>query len=200
LLRIFETQVMPERAVRQWVLTLPIRLRFRCALEKGFVGKVLTIWHEELRKFQTKRGWLAHSQHGETGLVTVIQRFGSDLRLNIHFHTLIIEGVYAEDGSGGLTFCPLPAPSNEDVLDVLTRVVKRIEKMTRRSESGPELSPEAAEGRHFGGPQVWSSVQGAGGTDRAVGRRQVLGTGGRVHDTRQHRLRLADRRCTRTSR
>jgi hypothetical protein len=60
------------------------------------------------------------------------------LRLNVHFHTLVIEGVYAEDGSGGLRFYPLPAPSDEDVLDVLTRLVKHIEKMTRRSESGPE--------------------------------------------------------------
>jgi hypothetical protein len=50
-------RVMPERAVWQWVLTLPIRLRFRCALERGFVSKVLTIWHEEQRKVQTKRGW-----------------------------------------------------------------------------------------------------------------------------------------------
>jgi hypothetical protein len=60
------------------------------------------------------------------------------LRRNVHFHTLVIEGVYAEDGSGGLRFYPLPAPSDEDVLDVLTRLVKRIKKMTRRSESGPE--------------------------------------------------------------
>jgi hypothetical protein len=51
------------------------------------------------------------------------------LRLNVHFHTLVIEGVDAEDGSGGLRFYPLPAPSDEDVLDVVTRVLKRIEKI-----------------------------------------------------------------------
>jgi hypothetical protein len=102
------------------------------------VSKLLTSWHEELRKVQAKRGWLAASQHGETWFVTVIQRFGSHLRLNVHFHTPVIRGIYAKDGSGGLRFYPVPAPSNGDVLHVLTRLVKRIEKMTHRSESGPE--------------------------------------------------------------
>jgi hypothetical protein len=37
-------RILPDRGVRQWPLTLPIRLRCRCALEKEFLGKVLGIW------------------------------------------------------------------------------------------------------------------------------------------------------------
>ena len=63
-------RVMPERASRQWVLTLPVRLRCRCALEKGLLAKVLTAWHREVREMQTRRGFETHSLAGETGLVT----------------------------------------------------------------------------------------------------------------------------------
>ena len=32
---------------------------------------------------------------GQTGTVIVIQRFGSGLQLNIHFHTLVLDGVFS---------------------------------------------------------------------------------------------------------
>jgi len=34
-----------------------------------------------------------------TGAVTLIQRFGSALNLNIHFHMLFLDGVYVDDAS-----------------------------------------------------------------------------------------------------
>ena len=39
-------------------------------------------------------------QHGpaHTGAVTLIQRFGSALNLNIHFHVLFLDGVYVTTG------------------------------------------------------------------------------------------------------
>ena len=36
----------------------------------------------------------------QTGAVTLIQRFGSALNLNIHFHMLYLDGVYTEDNYG----------------------------------------------------------------------------------------------------
>jgi hypothetical protein len=41
---------------------------------------------------QRKRGRARHGADVESGLVTVVQRFGSDLRLNVHFHTLVLDG------------------------------------------------------------------------------------------------------------
>jgi hypothetical protein len=37
-----------------------------------------------------------------TGAVTLIQRFGSALNLNIHFHMLFLDGAYAERADGSL--------------------------------------------------------------------------------------------------
>ena len=41
--------------------------------------------------------------------------------LNVHFHTLVLDGVYAVDTKAGtIEFLPLAAPSTDDVLRVLT--------------------------------------------------------------------------------
>ena len=52
--------------------------------------------------------------------MTFIQRFGGAINLNIHFHTLVLDGVYAVDAKAGtIEFLPLPAPSSDEVLAVL---------------------------------------------------------------------------------
>ena len=45
----------------------------------------------------------------QTGAVTLIQRFGSALNLNIHFHMLILDGVYTRQGK---CFRRVSAPSS----------------------------------------------------------------------------------------
>ena len=39
-------------------------------------------------------------QTARTGAVTLIQRFGSALNLNIHFHMLFLDGVYVNHPNG----------------------------------------------------------------------------------------------------
>jgi hypothetical protein len=39
---------------------------------------------------------------GVTGAVTLIQRFGSALNLNVHFHMLVLDRVYRREGEGRL--------------------------------------------------------------------------------------------------
>src|SRR5690606_26762430 len=47
-----------------------------------------------------------------TGAVTLIQRFGSALNLNVHFYLLVLDGVYRREGEGRLRFVPVPAPTS----------------------------------------------------------------------------------------
>jgi Putative transposase len=57
-----------------------------------------------------------------TGAVTVVQRFDSALRLNVHFHTLLLDGVYVQSENGeGLRFLRLLRPSEDDVYEVAMR-------------------------------------------------------------------------------
>jgi hypothetical protein len=57
------------------------------------------------------------------GGLTVTQRFGSDFRLNPHFHTVTPDGVFglSADGSA-LEFVRVPAPSTTEVAGIVDRV------------------------------------------------------------------------------
>ena len=56
------------------------------------------------------------------GGVTFVQRFGSALNLNVHFHTVALDGVYSVAGSEPVFF-QLPGPTDEEVEDIVAAVV-----------------------------------------------------------------------------
>jgi hypothetical protein len=62
----------------------------------------------------------------QTGSLTVVQRFGSSLNLNVHFHVIGMDGVYAEQPDGNLLFHPLPAPSDEDIARLARAVCRKV--------------------------------------------------------------------------
>ena len=63
---------------------------------------------------------------GQCGAVTVIQRAASDLRLNPHFHTLFLDGVYAPGPDGSRVFHQAPTPSLADIEQVASRTSRRV--------------------------------------------------------------------------
>jgi hypothetical protein len=76
--------------MRQWVLSFPFPLRFLFATRLGVMGEVLGIVYRAIATHLIeKAGHTKTTAH--TGAVTLIQRFGSALNLNIHFH-LEVEG------------------------------------------------------------------------------------------------------------
>ena len=58
---------------------------------------------------------------GRGGAVTVLQRFGSSLALNLHYHALHLDGVYVEDEDGNLTF-RAAVPHQEDVETLVVEI------------------------------------------------------------------------------
>ena len=75
---------------------------------------------------------------GRSGSVTVIQRFGGGLNLNIHFHTLLVDGVFFAEGDGDtLGFRPLPPPTDEEVGVVLARIAARVQRLLKRRGLDP---------------------------------------------------------------
>ena len=77
--------VLPRVPVRQWVLSLPHRLRYLLALDHGLSRAVLGVYVRVLRGFQQRRARRQGIRNGRSGCVTVIQRFGGGLNLNVHF-------------------------------------------------------------------------------------------------------------------
>ena len=57
------------------------------------LGEGLTIVYRAIASFLIKKAGLTRRK-AQCGAVTLIQRFGSALNLNVHFHMLIPDGVY----------------------------------------------------------------------------------------------------------
>jgi hypothetical protein len=97
-----------------------------CAAVVGaFVEELLRSY-----RWRAKRMFgLSSVEDAYPGAVTVIQRFDSALRLNVHAHTLVLDGVYVRRvGTDGedLSFLRLPAPTEDEVHDVAERTAKRV--------------------------------------------------------------------------
>jgi hypothetical protein len=125
--------VLPEQApLRQFVLTLPFELRARLAYDGKLLGAVCQQYVDSVlgwyRRYYEARGLPG----GTSGAVTAVQRVSSDSRLNPHFHTLCLDGVYVEDEHGELIFHPLPCLTNGDVADILQIATTRILRLLRR--------------------------------------------------------------------
>jgi hypothetical protein len=86
----------------------------------------------DLRRRARKRKLRGNLQ---TGALTVIQRFGSAIGLNVHFHTLALDGVYARQADGTLLFHPLPAPADEDVARIARSVCRKVHRLLARQQS-----------------------------------------------------------------
>jgi len=89
-------RVLPERPIRQWVLSLPFSIRFLLATHPALIGRVLRIIYRVIAGHLIRKTSLTQ-QSTRTGSVILIQRFDSALNLNIHFHMLFINGVYVVD-------------------------------------------------------------------------------------------------------
>jgi hypothetical protein len=80
-------EVVPEQPVRQWVLSFPYPFRFLFASRSEVMGHALGIVYRCVATHLIKKVGFSRKT-AQTGTVTLIQRFGSALNLNIHFHML----------------------------------------------------------------------------------------------------------------
>ncbi|MBC7172000.1 MAG: transposase, partial [Polyangiaceae bacterium] len=63
---------------------------------------------------------------------TVVQRFGGALNLNVHFHVLVLDGLFVERPDGTLRFEPAPALKPDDLERMLVRFVRRARRLLAR--------------------------------------------------------------------
>ena len=118
-------EVFPAQPVRQWVLSVPYALRFLFANEPAIMGAVLGIVHRCLAAHLIGKAGLSR-KHAQTGAVTLIQRFGGALNLNVHFHMLVLDGVYVERPDGTLRFRRVAAPTSAELNTLTASLAHRI--------------------------------------------------------------------------
>ena len=169
--------VWPDAPVRQWVLTLPPRVRYVLAWRQDLCTAVAGVLFRAMQRHLCS--WAGTRALGEcqSGAVIVVQRFGGALNLNVHLHALVLDGVFARAGDGRLRFHQAPAPSAADVADVLATIVPRVRARlarvtrdggrsgwatraaARRTVRRPVRAPTVRThgGRHSIGMQEWRS-------------------------------------------
>lgn len=114
--------VLPRKPMRQWVLSVPFALRYLFATDPAVMGQVLGIVYRAIASHLIKAAGY-HHETAQTGAVTLVQRFGSALNLNIHFHMLFLDGVYVTTRER-LTFRRIPPPTVA-ALEALVRVISK---------------------------------------------------------------------------
>src|SRR5262249_43691718 len=104
--------VLPWVPVRQWVFTVPHQLRYRLAFDPTLGRAVVGVFVRAVLDWDRRRARRAGWARGHSGSVTVIQRFGSGLQLNVHGHALALDGVFTEAADGTPRFQPAAAPTD----------------------------------------------------------------------------------------
>jgi hypothetical protein len=138
-------RVLPSVPTRQWVLTLPFGLRLLCAFRPEVLSLVVRAWTRAVFALYRGRARMLGFGRGQCGAVTVIQRAGSACELNVHFHTLVLDGVYVEEDSGALGFRPLPAPTRAQLDQVARAVARKVRRALRRAGLEDEAAlPDSA--------------------------------------------------------
>jgi hypothetical protein len=129
-------EVLPEQPIRQWVLSFPYPLRLLFASRPGVMGRVLGIVYRMLATHLIKKAGFTRKT-ARTGAVTLIQRFGSALNLNIHLMCMEARMPRAHGCAGAAGARQAPTGQNRPNPLLLLRwisglwhggVLKRVEK------------------------------------------------------------------------
>ncbi|WP_324954776.1 transposase, partial [Oligoflexus sp.] len=87
----------------------------------------------EINNYLRKKARKLGIKGGETGIVSHLQRAGSALNLNLHFHLLVIDGIYKVDDEGHSVFHRIPGIHDHEVARVVDGVSRRVIKYLRKS-------------------------------------------------------------------
>ena len=129
-------RILPAVPLRQWVLSLPKVLRYLLAYDGKLCRAVAKTAMQEVFRFQRLQArralGLGSTRQAHTGAMVAVQRFGSALDLNIHFHALVLDGVFVVDAFGHPAFMELAPPSLADLHRVAARIAEAVLALLRR--------------------------------------------------------------------
>ncbi len=126
--------VLPAKPIRQWVLSFPFQIRLALSVRPKIMGRALEIAHSVISSYYRKKAGLPKTK-AMAGAVTLIQRFGGSLNLNVHFHQLYIDGCYELGPQGEpVNFIETNAPTVPDLDQVLGQIIKRVARYLERQQ------------------------------------------------------------------
>lgn len=139
-------RVIGDTPMRLWTVTLPHPARTFLGGEPALTTAVLGAVLRRITRFI--RMSIKHAHDLETvsivqaGAITVIQRVGTDLDGNLHFHILFTNGAFVERDER-LTFLELPQPTDEDIAEIAWDIAKSVRKELWRANLWEDSSSES---------------------------------------------------------
>lgn len=115
--------IIPRVPVRQRVLSLPILLCYLLAAHPRLLTSIWQVIHRTISTFLIKQAGLKRSE-AQTGAITLIQRFGSAVNLEIHLHCLVLDGVYRIQ-NGVAEFSSVRPPTVEQLQSLLRQIIQQ---------------------------------------------------------------------------
>ena len=142
------SEILPCVPYRQWVLTVPKRLRYFVNRNPALSGELSRILAGTLARFYRSRA--RADRDSAPGQYHAIQRFGSKVNLHVHVHAVVSDGVFALEG-GTLKFHPAPTPTASELAELSRQLRRRILKRMLRLKAVPEESAAEMLARTHGG-------------------------------------------------
>ena len=182
--------VFPRLPVRQWVLSVPKRIRYYLQRDKGALNAALRIFLRVVQQsLQVHCPGAANADPASLhlGALAFIHRFGSSLNTHVHFHVCVVDGVF-EALPGAQADADSPESGNAQsikfhpaqidevaITHVQTQVQNSVRKRLLRafvarghleSHDAKDMNERAASSQHGGGFSVDAGVL-IEATDRA---------------------------------
>jgi hypothetical protein len=125
-------RVLPDVPVRQYVLSLPYELRRLAAFKADVLTALGRIFVETIFASYRARAKRDGVLGAECGAINLVQRFGSSMNLNVHFHVAVLDGVFTREPEAGVIFHPAAPPTRDELDQIVRRVQKRAQAWLRR--------------------------------------------------------------------
>ena len=140
--RLVDHTLPREADYRQWTLSFPRWLRIRLLRDPALTSEILGSFVRAVFAYHRRRARARGISASEGGSVTSTQFGGSFVNSNLHFHTVIAEGVWYEDRGGEVRFHALPPPTDEDVEQLAAVIVRRITRRLARRDADARCDDE----------------------------------------------------------
>jgi hypothetical protein len=117
--------VLPPLPVRQWVLSLPKRIRPFLPHDPRLAGDVLRVLLRAVRT-TLRRASPSAPADAQLGAVSFLHRFGSALNPHFHFHVVVLDGVFSDGDDGSVTFHEATHLTVDNVLRLEPTLQRRV--------------------------------------------------------------------------
>ena len=165
-------EVLPKVPVRQWVLSLPFEIRYRLAWDGELVSAVLTVFLRVVYGWYRRQARKQGHADPRCGSVTFVQRFGSALNVNPHFHVLMPDGVYVTGEDETPQFVPAAPLTDDEVQEIVETTSQRLVHLLERRGLSEEGSVDPLwEAEPLLASITAASVQGQVATGERAGQR-----------------------------